>query len=258
VALPFYDFDHRGASALFASPTDLVRFGLAFLGTPLPGTEEVFSPQARTEMADVTPFPKANGEAVYGLGINVRRDKGELIYSHSGGMPGVAATLTMWPEKDLVIAIAINTSRAGTQKAMRKMLDQTAQVMLERDLRPVTAPVLDNALAGSWSGTIETAERMIPVSLTIEDDQSIQAALNDGTASPGDLYGVENGAHLLAFAGIRIPSAEAARYPHGLLLRLTLRGNTLSGAATAIGPPESPRMGSALSYWIEMQRGERP
>ena len=47
-ALPFYDFDHRGASAVFASAHDLARFGMLHVKTPMRGTRNGFSPASRS------------------------------------------------------------------------------------------------------------------------------------------------------------------------------------------------------------------
>ena len=42
-AFPFFDFDHRGASAVFSSAYDLVRFGLFHLGNRLPDQKQSLS-----------------------------------------------------------------------------------------------------------------------------------------------------------------------------------------------------------------------
>src|SRR5262249_49348966 len=41
--IPFYDFDHRGASAIYASAHDLVRFGLFHLKAHLPDQKAILS-----------------------------------------------------------------------------------------------------------------------------------------------------------------------------------------------------------------------
>ena len=53
--LPFFDFDHRGASAIYSSAHDLVRFGMFHLGAHLPGQTQILSDSSLAEMQKFSP-----------------------------------------------------------------------------------------------------------------------------------------------------------------------------------------------------------
>ena len=52
--IPFYDFDHPGASAIYSSAHDLVRFGMFHLGDRLPDQKEILSEEWRKRMQEQT------------------------------------------------------------------------------------------------------------------------------------------------------------------------------------------------------------
>ncbi|MFP4425969.1 MAG: serine hydrolase domain-containing protein [Spirochaetaceae bacterium] len=46
----------------------------------------------------------------YGLGMRVVKIEGEILYGHTGTIPGFGASLFHWPEKSMIIALAANRS----------------------------------------------------------------------------------------------------------------------------------------------------
>jgi len=66
VPLPFYGFDHPGASAVFSSVHDLARFGMFHLGQIQPDQHAVLSPASRAEM--LRPTAEIGGGLHYGVG----------------------------------------------------------------------------------------------------------------------------------------------------------------------------------------------
>jgi CubicO group peptidase (beta-lactamase class C family) len=93
--IPFYDFDHRGASAIFSSAHDLVRFGMFHLKDHL-GDQK---PILKDETIDAMHRPVA--PASYGLGWIITDRDGLRTVAHTGGMPGVQTGLTIYPAEDL-------------------------------------------------------------------------------------------------------------------------------------------------------------
>src|SRR5262245_37824467 len=93
--IPFYDFDHRGASAVYSSAHDLVRFGMFHLKDHLSDQKPIL----KDAIIDLMHQPVA--PAQYGLGWAVTADdNGYLRYQHTGGMPGVATILSLYPTED--------------------------------------------------------------------------------------------------------------------------------------------------------------
>jgi Beta-lactamase len=90
--MPFYDFNHRGAGAVYASAHDLVRFGMFHLKDHLSDQHAIL----KDETIDLMHRPVPPAE--YGFGWAVTADdNGYLRYSHTGGMPGVA-TVELAPD----------------------------------------------------------------------------------------------------------------------------------------------------------------
>src|SRR5439155_18206289 len=89
LAIPFYDFDHRGASAVYASAHDLVRFGLFHLKAHLPDQKAILSDESIDAMH--APTMNSGKNAGYGVGwATADLPNGYHVVSHTGGMGGVA------------------------------------------------------------------------------------------------------------------------------------------------------------------------
>lgn len=105
--LPFYDVGHRGASAVYASAHDLVRFGMFHLKEQVDGGGPVLTRGRIDEMQRIqTPESSTDG---YGLGWRIdERDPGFRHVGHTGGMPGVTTVLSLYPAQRVVIVVLTN------------------------------------------------------------------------------------------------------------------------------------------------------
>jgi CubicO group peptidase (beta-lactamase class C family) len=91
--LPYYTFDHPGASEVYSSARDLARFGLFHLGVRLPRQRPILASETLRDMQrDVA--PEAPGRS-RGLGWAITSVFGVRRVSHSGGMPGVSTFLAL-------------------------------------------------------------------------------------------------------------------------------------------------------------------
>lgn len=254
--IPFYDFDHRGGSAVWASAHDLVRFGMFHLKDRLKGQRRILKDATLDEMHRLQSPPDA--ELGYGLGWIVTPDNnGYLKVAHTGGMPGVATWLNLFPTEDVAIVVLTN----GLNRSTARVADDIAEVVLgpkfaegrkaERARRAEAekaAPALPAAgLVGEWRGTVRTYSGTVPLSLTVKPDGDVHVKLgaamptlvSETTFGKADLTGL--------FAG-QIPTADAERHP-AVQLQLHLRGATLAGEATAM----SRTLGAITSY-VELTR----
>ena len=86
--MPFYDLGHRGASSIFASAHDLVRFGMFHLKEQLDDSKSILMSRSIDEMQRIqTPRTGPHG---YGLGWRISEEQtGFRRVGHTGGMPGV-------------------------------------------------------------------------------------------------------------------------------------------------------------------------
>ncbi len=257
LAIPFYGFDHPGASALYSSAHDLVRFGMFHLKAHLPDQKAILRDETIDEMQRATAKgPSLGGPRGYGAGWFVQDRGGYKTVNHSGSMGGVATLLLLIPSEKIAIVALANSS----SPLPARITDEIAAVVLpgykappqpasEARSEPVTLPA---ELTGEWSGRIETHARELPLTLRIaaSGDIHVEAAgqlktlLNDVRFEDGNLTG--------RFAG-EIGTEDAGRRPHFIALDVMLRGDTLNGAATAISSP-GRRAGNALTSWIELKR----
>jgi CubicO group peptidase (beta-lactamase class C family) len=247
-AVPFYRFDHDGASAAFASAHDLVRFGMFCLGDALPGQARILSEPARREMFRPTTDTNLAGVR-RGVGWSIRKLAGHEAFSHNGGMAGVATSLLLLPDADAVVVVLANGEDTA---AVQAVVDRIVAALLPgEEQRRVFAPEL--GLRGAWRGAVEADHGKVPVEIEIGDRVSIRVA-----GAPQEVFDarIEDGLLVMANVAGDLGRDAAGPYPYRLQFRLKPRGDVLNGAVTAVSAPVAGRIGNALSYWIELKRME--
>ena len=110
--LPFYDVGHRGASAIYASAHDLVRFGMFHLKERLDDGTSILQRGSIDAMQRIhTHESPTEG---YGLGWRISENHlGFRHVSHTGGMPGVTAVLSLFPSERVVVVVLTNARNAA-------------------------------------------------------------------------------------------------------------------------------------------------
>jgi CubicO group peptidase (beta-lactamase class C family) len=112
---PPFDPSHKLPGAGFLSTAeDLARFGIALLK---PG---LLSEEARRQM--FAPVPLADGTPTrYALGFQVIEEDGTRLLLQSGGGPGIATWLAIYPEARLVVALLSNATGAPLDATVRQV-----------------------------------------------------------------------------------------------------------------------------------------
>jgi CubicO group peptidase (beta-lactamase class C family) len=249
-SIAFYDFDHRAASAVYTSAHELVRFGMFHLENHLKDQRPVLKDATLDAMHRIaTPGDTATG---YGLGWLIGNEQGMRVMSHTGGMPGVATTLKLYPQQNVVIVALANTSGAAPH---RIALDIAAAVLPGykaptpgRPPTPAVAFASPADLIGEWTGTVRMYDgTTTPIAVLVKSDD-----IHVRLGGPGALWTVLNSPtfrdRMLGgqFAGT-IPSEEARRFPHNVGVGLLLQGDTLRGWAAAM-TTDDPLTGAMSSY----------
>ena len=259
---PPFDFDHRGASAAFCSAHDLARFAMFHLQNSLPGQKKILSAKAiRSMQSEKDPQVPAS---IYSLGWSSFVNSKIHFVSHSGGMLGVGARLTLLPEKDSACVVLANgaPTMEGTElwdveweilKAIVPGFPESPEIP-----PPPAAPaafIPPDSLVGIWQGNVHANNADLPVQLTIENTGQVRLELdgqeNVALAVPTPLgsLGFSDDILLAPFlAGLKTP--DTARSPHILLLKLKLRGDKLDGVASAIAMNQR----FCYPHWIELAR----
>ena len=114
-AAPPFDPSFKLPGAGFLSTAeDLVRFGMALLGP------ELLSEQGRRQM--FAPVPLSDGTPTrYALGFQVLEEDGRRLLLQSGGGPGIASWLVIYPEERLVVALLANATGAPLEATVRRV-----------------------------------------------------------------------------------------------------------------------------------------
>jgi hypothetical protein len=154
----------------------------------------------------------------------------------------VQTGLNLYPAEDVAIVVLINAVADApkvTHEIERIILPRYAEAQRLTQTPPPakTAFRPPNELVGEWSGTIRTWDRSMPLTVAIKPDGDVhvhvegqmEALLNDAKWENNELTG--------RFAGT-IPTSDASRWPHEILLSLRLRNAALSGMAAAVTTTE--------------------
>jgi CubicO group peptidase (beta-lactamase class C family) len=251
--IPFYEFDHPGGSAIYASVYDLVRFGMFHLKARLPDQKRILSDQSLDEMK--RPTAEVGAGAGYGIGWLTEDRGGHRLVQHSGGMGGVATILILLPDEKIVIAALGNSSSSLPRESADMILS-----VLVPDARRQTAPSPPQSppfkptsrLLGIWTGTIHTYKSEIPLTLDFKQSGDVHARLGSQLKTLINNVSFRDDYFTGSMMG-DIGTEDANRLPYTLTLSLKLRSNLLNGAATAISLP-GKRVGNALSHWVELKK----
>lgn len=246
--LPPFDFDHRGASAIYASVHDVIRFGMFQLKDHLPDQRPILADSEIDTMMRL-----ANGESVsgvqhktrYGLGWQLETDAGYETVGHEGAMVGSTAILKLFPSENLAIAVLTNTFdesavidvqqeiAAAVLPAYAEARRAAAPHPAPKVSTPDTAPKLPDELIGHWSGTLYTWQSTIPMTLDFRPGGDIHVKLGDQVESLVSEVRYQGGNLTGRFAA-SILTDDAVRHPHTVALNVWLQHDQLRGEASAI------------------------
>ena len=250
--LPFYVTDHEGASAIYASVDDLVRFGLFHAGTLTP-SRPVLTAESRAVMQQPGPGGR-------GLAWSVNPDwHGRRVIWHSGAMPGSSATLWIVPEEHIAIALASNQFGAPVNRFAGEILADLLEVSLPADGRrgpadegraapPLTARPAD--VRGRWRGRIGTCPGATEVTLDVRDRYDIGVTVGAAREQVAHSPNAHEGRVSGAFAG------DGDMGPSRFRFDLEARGAGLEGPVT-----RSTGLGSrgnvTVTLWASLARQEQ-
>ncbi len=262
--LPWYDFDHPGASAVWSSAHDLVRFGMMHLKAHLPDQTAIL--EDATIDATQEPTAEVSPGSGYGIGWRIDGDNfGYRTVGHDGSMGGVRTRLLLVPSEGIAVAVLTN----GQSELPARIISEVLSVLLPEYGRSYRSKVETEAsdgrpskedpfrpveiLLGVWEGYVETYRNRTPLRIECQSDgdihvrlgKGLETLLNEPRFKDGRLTGRTMG---------QIDTEDAMRHPHHLIVNLKLRGDRLTGVVTSSGTPKG-RSGNALSHWTELAKG---
>ena len=250
--IPFYDFDHVGASAVYASAHDLVRFAMFHLKARLPDQKPILPDRAIDEMQK--PTAEQSKGVGYGIGWATNANQRYPTVSHAGGMGGVSTILTLIPSHRIAVVVLANSRTDAPGLIQREivsaLLPEQAPLRASEDQAGAGRPGPE--LAGAWAGAVHTYKGEVPLTLWVRESGEVEARLGnqEKTLVTGARFreGAVEG-ETKGDLGIE----DSNRRPYVLRLSLKRRGSMLNGAVTAVSLP-GRRAGDALSHWAELRK----
>ena len=254
--VPFYDFDHRGGSAVYSSAHDLIRFGMFHLKNHLPDQRAILSDTTIDLMQRAVP------PANYGLGWIITEREGARIVSHTGGMPGVQTVLAMYPAEDVAIVVLTNmVADIGRvyREIERVLLPRYADGRRRARVADSTA-VAGRApwktpaeLLGEWKGTLRTWERTVPMTVIFQPDGDVHVKIENGLTNLVNNIQWRDSMFVGRLAGT-LPTSDAKRWAHDVVLSLRLLPNGLNGMAAAMTTTDPVYF--ALTSYVSLTRSQ--
>ena len=264
--IPFYHFDHDGASAFYCSSHDLIRFGMFHLKNRIPGQTQILSDKTLDQMhTERDPGVPIEDSQYYALGwVNILDENGYNIITHDGGMPGVSSTLDLIPSENVAIVILMNCIDKRLYSLREDILCAILpkyKENLSKKENSEDAEQKDNEIpiTGEWEGTVCTYESKFPVSMLFQEDGDIFVTLKTSgleSICPKKLVMVsfENNRLRGLFCGT-IPTGDAMRRKHFVVLEALLGENRLSGYVAAMSYEKRDYF--ELSSYITLERIKR-
>ncbi|MBD3180942.1 serine hydrolase [Candidatus Poribacteria bacterium] len=255
--IPFYDFDHPGASAVYSSVHDLIRFGMFHLKNHLSHQKQIITDETIDEMQ--VPTADIDSSSGYGIGWRIgRNSEGLMTVAHTGGMGGVRTILSLQPEHGTAIAVLTNASSSLSWMIHEEILkvmfpDEIKKKEADKDESSEPEPFQPgDELRGKWSGNIHTYKCDIPLNIWFKEsgdvhvqmENQLKTLVNNVTFKDNWIRGVLMG---------DIGTEDSNRRRYYLHLDMKLRGDVINGAIISISLP-GEKMGNALSHWIEVTR----
>lgn len=254
--LPRSVYDHAGATSVYATARDLVRFGMFHLKDRVRGQRRILSDGAidaahepTTGAAAADPFDMAGSP--YGLGWFVSSQRGHRVLRHAGGGGGASTRLVLFPEQDVAVAVLSNQDAGAPQGIAR-------EILLALDLadpypvpeRASTSFVSPPESRGEWAGVIATYEGNVPIALTVDSTDVLVRFGSDAAVQA--LRPVRVGG-AMAFFVLRGLTLSDIPSPHALRFDVRVDGDCLCGSAVTRPTTTGPRV-PTLPFWVELRR----
>jgi len=245
-----YGFDHPGASAIWSTVHDLVRFSrLHYRLGELDGVR-ILRPDTARAMQTTT-WDRGNGRGI-GLAWMTTSVRGQRCIYHTGGMPGVAAMLRVFPDRKSVTVVLTNSSNRTTyariSDALAKALFPDAEPSATRS-SPAASREQSGKLFGTWTGKlVHWADGDIPLRLTIE---ASKATVRLGAKLTRELDNVHVTANSVSGTvdGLFLQTTASFHGRPRLDFQLRKDGDTLAGVCIARAEHYF-----AVSYWVELRQ----
>lgn len=177
-------------------------------------------------------------------------------------MPGVSTRLVIYPDEGVAVVVLCNTSDPSVPRIIQEVtaaaLPGYGEALRAERARqgedqpePEAARPELAAFVGTWEGSLQTWDESIPIYLVVQEDGDVHVQVEGQLETLLTGISLQGGTLIGRYAG-EIPTSDAQRHPHSVLLALRSYGDTLRGAASA-QTLEAP-IHFALTSYVEVAR----
>lgn len=228
--MSYYLTDHPGSGDVWSSAHDMALFLAFHMGTPLPNQRQILSREAVLEMQKPVSAPSAS------IGANwfVNKSGGGITRIwHSGGQPGVSASVDFFPEQKLGLVLLTNGRNVPLNEIKKAIVDEIAPELTEGlpQSRPNFLPAI-TAPTGRWTGTVSNYEGSEPFMMDFQPDGDIHVQIGNGPRSLLNRMSLDNGALSGTFAG-SIKMGQLGDYRQDMMVKLVPAGDEFVGELVA-------------------------
>jgi CubicO group peptidase (beta-lactamase class C family) len=251
-----------GASTIHASAHDLALFGQLHIKARRRGIPPILSDAAIDTMQYST-VPATRGQR-YGLGWWIEEDRfGYRTLLAQGGTPASSAWMRVVPAEEVVVVVLANKGVSFPGD----VIDTVLSAMLPRysaeiaTRRPsltgatnppaTTAPALDTAFVGTWTGSVryETVDR--PLTFTILASGAVRGTIGSRQGETAGMARMGPTLFRITLGGDLVTAdTSGGRQINFYLLP---REGGLFGNVGEFAPPTSGLFGR-VSYWVELRK----
>lgn len=248
----------EAASSVFCSAHDLVRFGIFQLKEQVAGQRTVLSSSTLDEMQN-SDVPADDGYR-YGFAWWHEERFGYKVMDVGGGYEYAQALLFTVPSEKVVVVVLVNTGHATVAQDVADEVvsslvpayrENRAKAAHHEQQPPEAKPNMLASIAGTWSGSVQTETREVPLTLTVDKSGAVHAliASNPATVQEGAEY--RDGQLLAKISGTSGMYERDSKKALDLDLELFLRPDgTLNGGATTV-PLSQPEWG-LVTYFVQL------
>jgi CubicO group peptidase (beta-lactamase class C family) len=265
-----------GAGNIYSSVRDLALFGMFHLKSNLKNQKQILSAEEIDLMhyyKDPNALYPYYDSAVYGLGwYHKPNDNNQKVVWHEGGMMGASSIIKLIPEKNIAVAVIINSSN---RQFCNEIADEVSRIVLpeytpaplseDAEVANFKSYTNDRDYFGEWTGTITIDDAEIPCSLKFQPDGTAIITYADFTYKsyftqnnplPHKtilLAGIVNKEFFVGMFPGNLPSKDIRReFSQILSLKLYKKGKTLSGAIVALAA--ASREYYAYPFYIKLEK----
>jgi CubicO group peptidase (beta-lactamase class C family) len=276
--LPSFEADTPGASTIWASAHDVIRFGMFQLKDHLRDQQAILTDATLDLMKERATggVPSAGtmiGQKSYGLGWFIEPDDhGYRVLSHEGATLGATTTLVLIPAEDIAITVLINQGVVEdslvdiAQNITAAVLPQyaashkTGAPLPSKPTSPQTPetkfPLAE--LLGTWTGTARTWQGFVPLAITIQPDGDVHVKLGDQLETLlTNMLPYKDHRLIGMFTGT-MPTPDVKNYADKVGLTVSLRDGRLVGEAIAFNDiafdPYAGKPNVAISSYVELSK----